>query len=569
MSGRRLAAACLTLTILAGCFGLAQGASPRPAVGPRGMVVAPERNAAEAGAEILRTGGNAVDAAVAAAFVLAVTYPRAGNLGGGGFLIYRTPEGGHLGLDFRETAPAALTASMFKGASGATDPDKSLKGGLAVGVPGSVAGLAGAAERWGTRSWKDLLAPAIRLAEEGVTVSARSAEIYAEQNALLSADPDARAIFTHDGAPLKEGDRLVQKDLAKTLRAIAALGPAGFYDGPVAAAIVQKTAAQGGVMSLEDLSRYHAAARSPVYGSYRGRTVVGFPPPSSGGVTLLQILGMLERFDLAASGAGSALTLHRIAEAERRAFADRSLYLGDPDTARVPLKSLLDRAYIEKRGSTIRDGRATLSSDIRPGPLPSAEGGNTLHLSVADARGGAVALTTTLNSWFGAGLVAPGTGVLLNNEIDDFAIAQGKPNQFGLTGGEANAVAGGKRPLSSMAPTIVESSPPGARPLLVLGSPGGPTIISSVLQTILHVIDDGMTLQEAVDAPRIHHQWLPDQIDYERGAFPPEVADGLRARGHTLKVRAPIGNVAAIGVDSEGRWTGAPDPRGEGVAVGF
>ena len=322
-------------------------------------------------------------------------------------------------------------------------------------------------------------------------------------------------------------------------------------------------------MTKEDLQRYRAVLRSPVAGTYRGRRIVAFPPPSSGGVVLLQALSMLERFDLAASGCGSALTLHRIAEAERRAFADRSVYLGDPDLVRIPVSSLLDRAYLTKRAATIRDDRATPSKDVGPGNPGQGERGNTLHLSIADARGGAVSLTTTLNSWFGAAMVAPGTGVLLNNEIDDFVIVKGQANQFGLIGGDANAVAGDKRPLSSMCPTIVESVPAGSRPLLVLGSPGGPTIISAVLQTIVHVIDDGMSLQEAVDAPRIHHQWLPDEIAHERGAFPPEVASGLRARGHTLKERAPIGNVCAIGVDAEGRWTGAPDPRDEAVAVGY
>jgi gamma-glutamyltranspeptidase/glutathione hydrolase len=286
-------------------------------------------------------------------------------------------------------------------------------------------------------------------------------------------------------------------------------------------------------------------------------------------VVLLQALGMLERFDLAASAAGSALTLHRIAEAERRAFADRSAYLADPDAVNVPVRSLLDKSYVAKRSATIKDDRATPSSAIRPGTFAGTRGGNTLHLSVADARGGAVALTTTLNSWFGAALVAPGTGVLLNNEIDDFALSQGVANQFGLVGGDANAVAGGKRPLSSMCPTIVEDPASPARPIMVLGSPGGPTIISSVLQTIVHVIDDGMSLQEAVDAPRIHHQWLPDELAYERRAFPPEVAAALRSRGHVLKERGSIGNVCAIGVDAGGRWTGAPDPRDEAVALGY
>lgn len=544
-------------------------ASRRTVSAARGMVVAPDPEAAAVGLDVLKRGGNAVDAAIATAFALAVTHPRAGNLGGGGFLLYRTPGGSHEGLDFRETAPRALTPAMFRGASGKIDPAKSLSGGLAVGVPGSVAGLAAAHEKWGTRPWAELIAPAIRLAEEGVAVSASIASSLATEKDRLAADPEARAIFTHEGAPLREGDRLVQKDLAKTLKAIATQGAAGFYSGPVAAAIVTGTKTAGGVMTAGDLAAYRAVPRAPLKGVYRGRTIVAFPPPSSGGVVLLQALAMLERFDLGSSGAGSALTLHRIAEAERRAFADRSRFLGDPDVVHNPIKGLLDPAYVASRSATILDDRATPSTDILPGSPPVSDRGNTLHLSTADARGGAVALTTTLNQWFGAALVAPGTGVLLNNEMDDFSLGAGIPNYFGLVGEAANEVAGGKRPLSSMCPTILESRPPGARPLLVLGSRGGGTIISSVLQTIVHVIDDGMTLQEAVDAPRIHHQWSPDQILHEPRAFPPEVAAALRARGHTLKEREPFGHVTAIGTDAAGLWTGAADPRDDAAALGY
>jgi gamma-glutamyltranspeptidase/glutathione hydrolase len=547
----------------------APAASRRPVVGARGMVVAPERDAAAVGLSVLRRGGNAVDAAVATAFALAVTFPRAGNLGGGGFLIYRAPDGSHAGLDFRETAPSALTAAMFADASGRIDPAKSRKGALAVGVPGSVAGLVEAHKRWGTRPWDELVAPAIRLAEEGVVVSELTAEILLDETARLAADPAAAAIFTRSGAPMREGDRLVQKDLAKTLRGIAAQGAAGFYEGPVAEAIVKVAGAGGGVMTLADLAGYRAVSRTPLSGSYRAKTIVVFPPPSSGGVVLLQALAMLQRFDLSASGAGSALTLHRIAEAERRAFADRTVYLGDPDVVKVPVNALLDPAYLAARAATIRDDRATPSSKVPPGSLATGAGGNTLHLSIADDRGGAVALTTTLNSWYGAALVAPGTGVLLNNQIDDFSLAKGVANQWKLVGGDANAIAGGKRPLSSMCPTIVESQPPGARPLLVLGARGGPRIISSVLQTIVHVIDDGMSLQEALDAPRIHHQWLPDEIFYEHRALTPEVAAALRRRGHKLTEYGPIADVPAIGLDSQGRYTGAADPRDEDVADGY
>jgi gamma-glutamyltranspeptidase/glutathione hydrolase len=547
----------------------ASAASRRTFAAPRGMVVAPEREAAEAGLSVLKGGGNAIDAAVATAFALAVTHPSAGNLGGGGFLLYRAPDGSHFALDFRETAPGALLASMFLDASGRADPKKSQSGGLSVGVPGSVAGLAEAHRRWGSRPWSELLRPAIRLCQEGVVLTPAFEQTLAEEGSRLAADPAARAIFTKDGVPLKEGDRLVQKDLGKTLTLIADRGPAAFYEGPIADALVKGITDAGGVMTHGDLKSYRPVDRVPLKGSYRGKTIVAFPPPSSGGIVLLQALAMLERFDLARSGAGSALTLHRIAEAERRAFADRSAYLGDPDAVAVPVAALLDPVYLQRRAASIRDDRATPSSRIRPGEGSAAEGTNTMQLSIADARGGVVALTTTLNSSYGSAMVAPGTGVLLNNEIDDFALSGGVPNQFGLVGGRANAVAGGKRPLSSMCPTIVEDGKSGGRPILVLGSPGGPRIISAVLQTILHVVDDGMTLQEAVDAPRIHHQWLPDEIAHERRAFAPEVTAGLAKRGHKLTERDPIGDVLAIGVDADGRWTGAPDPRQEGVAVGY
>jgi len=547
----------------------ADAASRRPVVGPRGMVVGPEPDATEVGREVLRRGGNAVDAAVATAFALAVTYPRAGNLGGGGFLLYRAPGARYAALDFRETAPMALTPEMFLDADGRVDPRRSQEGGLAVGVPGSVAGLAYAHARWGSRPWAELLAPAIRLAEEGFVVSAVDAERFLEESSRLAADPAARALFTHDGRPLVAGDRVVQNDLARTLRAIAAQGPKGFYEGPVAEAIVKTVVAGGGVMTLADLATYKAIAREPLIGAYRGCRVVTFPLPSSGGIVLLQILAMLERFDMTSSGAGSSLTLHRIAEAERRAFADRSRYLGDPAFVSVPVQALLDRAYLAKRSATIRDDRATPSADVPPGEPSGTEGTQTLHLSIADARGGAVALTTTLNSWFGAAIVASGTGVLLNNEIDDFSLGLGVVNQYGLVGEAANAVAGGKRPLSSMSPTIVEAPVPGPRPLLVLGSPGGPRIISSVLQTLLHVVDDGFTVQEAVDAPRIHHQWTPDALEVEPHGVPADVAAGLRARGHTLKEHALMGNVCAIAIDDQGRWNGAADPRDEAVALGY
>jgi gamma-glutamyltranspeptidase/glutathione hydrolase len=566
---RPLVSLAIVVALLAARGDPAIAASPRPVVAARGMVVAPEKLAAEVGLRVLTRGGNAVDAAVATAFALAVTYPRAGNLGGGGFLLYRAPGAQYRALDFRETAPGALTGALFRDAHGIVDPRKAQEGGLAIAVPGSVAGLAEAHARWGSRPWAELVLPAIELAETGFAISAFSADNFAAEHARLAVDPGAKALFTHGGEPLREGDRLVQPDLAKTLRAIASGGAKAFYEGPIADAIVKTVAADGGVLSRDDLASYRPVLREPLIGSYRGHRVVTFPLPSSGGIVLLQALAMLEHFDMASSGYGSSLTLHRIAEAERRAFADRSRYLGDPAFVDVPVRQLLDPAYLAKRAAGIRDDRATPSSKVLPGLPGKEEGRETLHLSIADSRGGAVALTTTLNSWFGAAIVPPGTGVLLNNEIDDFALAAGVPNLYGLVGGSSNAVAGGKRPLSSMCPTIVEQVAPGARPFLVLGSKGGATIITTVLETILHLVDDGLTIQEAVDAPRIHHQWQPDTLQIEPQALPEDVAARLRACGHTIQVREPIGNVAAIGLDAEGRWTGAADPREESVAVGY
>jgi gamma-glutamyltranspeptidase/glutathione hydrolase len=412
--------------------------------------------------------------------------------------------------------------------------------------------------------------PAILLAQEGFPVSPfmeRSLRRHVEK---LRVDPGARGLFLRDGRPLAAGERLVQEDLASSLRRIAKGGADAFYHGPVGASLVRAVREAGGVMTVEDLANYRVVERPPIEGSYRGHRVVSFPPPSSGGVALLQILAMLERFDLAAAGPGSSLSVHVIAEAERRAYADRSRWLGDPDHYDVPLQGLLDEDYLAVRARTIDPQHATPSSRVQPGRPAPAESPDTLHFSVADSTGRAAAVTTTLNASFGNGIVARGTGILLNNEIDDFAVAPGVPNAYGLSGGEANAVAGGKRPLSSMTPTIVEPPGGGPRPFLVLGSPGGGRIITAVLQVIVNVIDHGMPLQEAVDRPRFHHQWQPDRVLYELRAFPADVQDNLTSRGHTLEQSSePLGNVNVIGTAADGVWLGAADPRREGAAAGF
>ncbi|HEX5044829.1 MAG TPA: gamma-glutamyltransferase [Candidatus Polarisedimenticolaceae bacterium] len=538
------------------------GAASRPALrGPRGIVVSPERHATEVGVEVLRRGGNAVDAAVAVAVALAVTYPRAGNLAGGGFLLYREPGGKVHALDFREVAPRRLTAAMLLDATGKPDPGKTRGSGLAVAVPATVHGLADAQARWGTRPFAAVVRPAIPLAERGIPLSPGEAAVLQEEKDKLLRDPAASAVFAPAGTPLRAGERLVQPDLARTLRALSRQGPAALTSGPIAASIVESARARGGVLTLEDLAGYRPVLREPLVSTYRGLKVTTFPPPSAGGIAVLQVLAMLERFDLAASGPGASLTLHRLAEAERRAFADRAFWVGDPDYVPVPTAALLDPRYLASRAATIRDDAATPSSGVQPGKLD----GDTLHLVTADREGGLVTLTTTLNSHYGAGIVAAGTGLLLNDEVDDFAVAPGIPNQFGLAGGAANAVAGGRRPVSSMCPTLVER-PGAARPLLALGSPSGSRIVSAVVQTIVNVVDFGMELQEAVDAPRIHHQWLPDVLYHEPRGLPADVAAALRARGHTLQARTFTWFVEAVGTADDGTWIGAADARGEGTA---
>ncbi len=558
------------LTALLLLIPLILGAAPKEAIGERVMVVTPDPYATAVGVDVMRSGGNAFDCAVAVAFALAVTFPQAGGIGGGGFALLRTADGGYHALDYRELAPAALTAEMFLDEQGRPVEGRSLEGGLAVGVPGVVAGLAEMHRRFGSRPWAELLAPAIRFAEEGFVVLPYQHRSLARHAEKLSADPEAAQTFLREGRPPEEGELLVQKELASTLKSIAKHGASAFYSGPTAAAVAGSVRGSGGVMVVEDLAAYRPTWREPVEGSYRGYRVISFPPPSSGGVALLQMLGMLEHFDLKAAGFGSSEAVHLMAEAERVAFADRARWLGDPEFFEVPVKELLDPRYLADRAAAVKADRATPSSGLSPLAPRVNEPKETLHFSIVDGEGGAVACTTTLNALFGNGTVASGTGVLLNNEIDDFSLAPGSPNIYGLLGGEANAVAGGKRPLSSMTPTIVEPPDGGKRPIMVLGSPGGPAIITAVLQVLVNVVDHGMPLQEAVNAPRFHHQWQPDLIECELRAFPADVVRNLEARGHkVIESEAILGNVNAIGLDGEGRWLGAADPRREGAAAGF
>ncbi|MCP3980375.1 MAG: gamma-glutamyltransferase [bacterium] len=561
----------LATTLLGVALAPPAGAASRPPLrAANGMVVAPEPHAARIGAEVLKAGGNAVDATVAVAFALTATYPLAAPVGGGGFMLVRHPDGRHTALDFREVAPTRLTADLFLDENGEPIPGASLDGGKAVGVPGTVAGLGEAHARWGTRKWKDLVQPSVRLARRGFVVDPFLSRVLVANATKVAAHDATRAIFMRDGAPLVAGDTLVQAELSATLKLVARHGPAGLYSGQVGQAIVDAVEAAGGVMRLDDLAAYRPVERIPIERTYRGYRVISFPPPSSGGVALLQILSLLDPFDFSTYGPGSSFAVHLLTETERLAYADRSKWLGDPGFGEIPVDALLDEDYLRERGQLLRTNHATRSTRIQPGEPIEVPHGETLHFSVADRHGGAVSVTLTLNSALGTGIVAPGTGVLLNNQIDDFAVAPGLPNQYGLIGGAANAIEPGKRPLSSMTPTIVEHAQPSPRPFLVLGSPGGATIITSVAQVLINVIDHGMPLQEAVDAPRVHHQWLPDRLYYEPRALAHDTISRLHSMGHALEQRQKmLGNVNAIGVDPEtGDWLGAPDPRRASAAAG-
>jgi gamma-glutamyltranspeptidase/glutathione hydrolase len=534
-------------------------------VAEHGMVVAQERLAARIGADILRRGGNAVDAAVATGFAMAVSYPRAGNIGGGGFMVVHSAERHEdVAIDYRETAPAATTRDIFLGPDGKPDNAKSRDSALSIGVPGSVAGLALALDKYGSGHFTlaELLKPAIALAADGIPVADDIADTLPFMRRRLARWPSSSAMFAKaDGTQLHEGDTLIQKDLAATLAAIAEQGPRGFYQGPVAEKLVKAIDAAGGIMTLDDLKSYQPTIRAPVRGSYRGYDIVSMPQPSSGGVVLLETLNILEGFPMSGMKQGSASSLHVMIEAMRRAYADRAHYLGDPAFANAPVTTLISKEYAAKQRASIDLDRATPSSDALFA-TPPREGSNTTHFSVVDSSGNAVSNTYTLNFPYGVGLVADGTGVLLNNELDDFTAAPGASNAFGLVGFEANLPGPGKRPLSSMSPTIVLKD---GKPVLVTGSPGGSRIISTVLQVIVNVIDYRMDVAAAVAAPRLHHQWLPDEVRIERG-FSEEALAGLRAKGHN--VVEPMGQTSAnsIAVTPNG-LLGAPDPRTRGAAA--
>ena len=557
-------------------FTVVQGAQAAPASAPpvsygvdsdtfhpvkaqHGMVASVDAMATRVGVDILKQGGNAVDAAIAVGFALAVTHPQAGNLGGGGFMLMRTAAGRTTAIDFREMAPARASRDMFLDKQGNADSKLSLTSHLASGTPGTVAGFALAAQKYGTLPLSTLLAPAIKLARDGIIVNDALADdlaTYGKEN-LINHDNSRAIFYKADGQPYQKGDRLVQKNLAHSLQLIAQQGPDAFYKGKIADEIAAEMAQHGGLIGKADLAAYRAVERKPVSGSYRGYEVFSMPPPSSGGIHIVQILNILENFDLAKWGFGSADAMQVMAEAEKYAYADRSEYLGDPDFVKVPQQALTSKAYAKTLAQQIDVNKARPSADIKPGKLAPYESNQTTHFSVVDKDGNAVAVTYTLNTYFGSGVVAGNSGILMNNEMDDFSAKPGTPNVYGLVGGEANAIQPAKRPLSSMSPTIVAKD---GKTWLVTGSPGGSRIITTVLQMVVNSIDFGMNVAEATNAPRFHHQWLPDQLRVEKG-FSPDTLRLLEAKGQHVKVLPAMGSTQSIMIGPDGMRYGASDPR--------
>ncbi|WP_335944325.1 gamma-glutamyltransferase [Pseudomonas sp. G166] len=568
---RTLVATSLTLSCL-----FAQAASQAPVAAEHGMVVTAQHLATQVGVDVLKSGGNAVDAAVAVGYALAVVYPAAGNLGGGGFMTLQLADGRKTFLDFREKAPLAATADMYLDKDGNVVPELSTRGHLAVGVPGTVSGMELALKKYGSKPRAELIAPAIKFAEQGFTLEQGDVDLLDTATDVFKKDlRDSGAIFLHNGEPMQVGQKLVQKDLAKTLRAISARGADGFYKGWVADALVTSSQANKGLITQADLDKYKTRELAPVECDYRGYHIISAPPPSSGGVVLCQIMNILDGYPMKDLGFHSAQGMHYQIEAMRHAYVDRNSYLGDPDFVQNPIDHLLDKNYAAKLRAAIDPQKAGDSQKIKPGVAPH-EGSNTTHYSIVDQWGNAVSVTYTLNDWFGAGVMASKTGVILNDEMDDFTAKVGVPNMYGLVQGEANAIAPGKAPLSSMSPTIVTKD---GKTVMVVGTPGGSRIITATLLTILNVIDYGMNLQEAVDAPRFHQQWMPEQTNLETFAASPDTQKLLESWGHKFAGPQDPNHIAAIlvGAPSLGgkpvgknRFYGANDPRrNTGLSLGY
>jgi len=537
-------------------------------VGQNGMVASAHPVASQVGAAILKAGGNAVDAAVAVQFALAVVYPAAGNIGGGGFMVYRASDGSAYTLDYREKGPQKATKDMYLDSAKSVIPNLSITGHLASGVPGSVDGMVQAHQRFGRLPWAQVLQPAIDLAEKGVALTEREALGLNRTRATLRQVNVGKLYFMKsDTTDWKPGELLIQKDLAQTLRRIQQQGRAGFYEGETARLLVTEMQRGGGIITESDLKDYHTAWRDALVGNYKNYRIITMPPPSSGGVALLQLLRLVEPYPLKRWGWNGDSTAQVMIEAERRVYADRAKFLGDPDFVKVPVSQLTDPAYLKSRWADFSFAQATDSRNVKGGAIPGYESMETTHFSVVDKEGNAVSITTTLNGSFGSKVVVGGAGFLMNNEMDDFSIKPGAPNMYGLIGNAANAIAPGKRMLSSMTPTIVERD---GQLYLVVGTPGGSTIITSVYQTILNVLEHGMTMQQSVNALKFHHQWTPDKTMFENGAFSDATVQYLQSHGYTLeRLTNTLGRMDCIMRRPDGTLEGASDPRADNTAVGY
>jgi len=545
-----------------------RAASREPARARHGMVASTSEIASRVGVEIMQRGGNAIDAAVAVGLALAVTWPSAGNLGGGGFMMIRRANGDTEIIDYRERAPLAASRDMYLDKKGEVIKDASTVGYRAVGVPGTVAGLSLALQRHGKLKWAEVVEPSRKLAADGFTISYHLARGLRGSEKLLKQFPDSNRIFLRDGRFYEEGDKLVQPELGETFGRLKENGPREFYEGRTAQLIAADMKASGGLITERDLKEYEPTIRKPLIGSYRGCEIVTMPPPSSGGTALLEMLNILEHYNLAYSGPGSSDTVHLLVESQRRAFADRAEFMGDADFVKVPVEGLISRKYADELARTIDPDHATPSAKVRAGKPLGAESTETTHFTVIDAEGNVVTNTYTLNGGYGSGATARGTGILLNNEMDDFTSKPGVPNAYGLLQSENNAIAPRKRPLSAMTPTIVLKD---GKVWFAIGSPGGPTIINTVLQVIVNVVDFGMNIQQAIDAPRFHHQWMPDRIQFEPMGINRDTRIALERKGHVFAEKpGNMGDAEGVMIDPKsGMRLGASDPRSGGVPVGY
>jgi gamma-glutamyltranspeptidase / glutathione hydrolase len=565
---RQLCAIVLILLFINSIASTQYGASREPARARHGMVASTSEIASRVGVEIMQRGGNAIDAAVAVGLALAVTWPSAGNIGGGGFMMIRRANGETEIIDYRERAPLAASRDMYLDKNGNVIKGASTIGYKAAGVPGTVAGLSTALKRHGKLKWAEVIEPARKLAAEGFTINYHLARSLRGSEKLLKEFPDSNRIFLRDGKLFEEGERLVQPDLSATLARLKEKGPREFYEGKTAQLIAEDMKANGGLINERDLREYEPSIRKPLTGSYRGYEIVTMPPPSSGGTALLEMLNILEGYNLAYSGPGSSDTIHLLVESQRRAFADRAEFMGDADFVKVPVEGLIAKQYATGLAKTIDPDHATPSARVKAGKPTGAESTETTHFTVIDGEGNVVTNTYTLNGGYGSGATARGTGILLNNEMDDFTSKPGVPNAYGLLQSENNAIAPRKRPLSAMTPTIVLKD---GKVWFAIGSPGGPTIINTVLQVIVNVIDFGMNIQQAIDAPRFHHQWMPDHIQFEPMGINRDTRAALERKGHVFAEKpGNMGDAEGVMIDPKsGMRLGASDPRSGGVAVGY